>query len=709
MTQKIDWGSPRLVTKAAPLPNLEYALAYARLGWSVLPVWSVDSEGQCRCGRPNSEYGHNAGKHPHAKLAPRGHLDATTDEQTLRDMWAADPAAGIGIALSESGMLALDIDPRNGGNETLESIEAEYGVLHSDCVASTQGGGEHRLFKADAAAVFPAKLGAGLDLKHHGYICVAPTLGPTGEYRWAAGASPLSASHPAQPSVLPRLIAEKARIATDYSLTERGGAPVATAQTFDDLRSALKHCDADDYTAWVNVGMALHPYGEAGYRVWAEWSARSDKYSAEQGRRKWERDMDGAHSITYRSIFRMALDNGWPGSTTSAKPAAPVLPLAEHPLSLKRSVHSGAGQVTLFEYAFDDFMSIGVNVVAGAPGVGKTTLIVPLALAAAHLCSEDYRMRPAVRRNVVIVTESPVQVQRVIYSLCQWGMTGHTAADFEERVRVIPAQRLPPELVASVAGDYAGWLCDNECRDGSVFKARPLVLFDTANAVFDLESENDNSEVGRAMSAIKRSFAEFPVIIVAHTAKAQGNEDREAFSPRGAGAWTGDAQGVYTVFKDGDTEDAPRVLKAAKIRFPSPTPELTFDLVSNHERHPNVLGDPGEVWFAHSVARPLAIGERAALKAERKERAENSDWEHLCGEIIDLVRTQPGHGRTYYERMPVAQGGVKASQERKERGVTSLLNEGSLEMIESDYKDRNRKSILVVNEATWNEIESRRK
>ena len=44
--------------------TLDFALAYAKLGWYVLPVWSVDNNGDCRCGRPNNESGHKPGKHP---------------------------------------------------------------------------------------------------------------------------------------------------------------------------------------------------------------------------------------------------------------------------------------------------------------------------------------------------------------------------------------------------------------------------------------------------------------------------------------------------------------------------------------------------------------------------------------------------------------------------------------------------------------------
>ncbi|MGA0178871.1 MAG: bifunctional DNA primase/polymerase [Burkholderiaceae bacterium] len=686
--------------ESAPTP-LDYALAYARLGWAVLPVWSVDSTGQCRCGRPNSEKGHKPGKHPQSNLVPHGHQDSTTDEQQIRDWWAVDPEAGIGISLADSGLLALDIDPQNGGRDSLAELEAEHGVMHSECSAITQGGGEHRLFRADPDMTYPGTLGAGLDLKHHGYICVAPTLGPSGDYKWAAGRSPLSKSSPAQPSPLPQLIASKARPPANYSLTERGGVPVATAQTFDDLRSALKHVDADDYTTWVNVGMVLKPYGENGYKIWTEWAASSDKFDAAAQRRKWERDIDSPHSITYRSIFRMAIENGWTGNPRDVNtPAAAATQSDEpHPLSLTRAVHSGAGAVTAFEYIYDDFMSTGVNVVAGAPGVGKTTLMVPLALATAHLCPPDYALKPEVRRNVIIVTESVVQVQRVIYSLYSWGYTGAAVADFEARVRVVGAQRLDPRLVAAVATEYKEWTVDNVRADGAIYSALPLVVFDTANAIFDLENENDNAEVGRAMAHIKQAFATFPLIIVSHTAKALGSGESDYLSPRGASAWAGDAQGVYTVFKDGAANDAPRVLKATKVRFPTAYPELTFDLVSNRETHKNVLGYDRPIWFSHAVARPLAPGERVQMKEEIREQREAQQWDSICNALVALVRGDPGKSRSYYERLAVAAGGVKASQERKERAMNSLLESGALERVELEKPQGRANHYLRVNES----------
>jgi hypothetical protein len=235
-----------------------------------------------------------------------------------------------------------------------------------------------------------------------------------------------------------------------------------------------------------------------------------------------------------------------------------------------------------------------------------------------------------------------------------------------------------------------------------------LVVFDTANAVFDLENENDNAEVGRAMAYVKQAFIGFPIIIVAHAAKSNGMMETDYLSPRGASAWTGDAQGVYTVFKDGDTEDSPRVLKAIKLRFPTAFSELTFDLVSNREKHKDVLGYDAEIWFSHSVARPLKPGERTQLKEDKKESKELESWNKMCNDLLDLIRRDPDRSRSYYERLPVNQGGIKASQERKERAITSMINDGSIVRVELEAPKGRANHYLRVDEEVVNAIEKGR-
>lgn len=169
------------MTAPSPLATpLAYALAYAALGWHVLPL------------EPKS-------KVPLGRLVPRGHLDATIDTETISRWWRAAPDAGIGIALAATGLVVVDIDPRNGGDITIEALEQEHGRLTSDVLALTGGGGEHRVFSLPTGMhpSLPGTLGPGVDVKCNGYIVVEPSVHPNGRtYFWEASSSPLDGIAP---------------------------------------------------------------------------------------------------------------------------------------------------------------------------------------------------------------------------------------------------------------------------------------------------------------------------------------------------------------------------------------------------------------------------------------------------------------------------------------------------------------------------------
>lgn len=644
--------------------HLDYALRYADLGWYVIPV-RTDK-------KPLDGYGLNS---------------ATRDTSVIRNIWTEHPHAGIAIACEKSGLVVLDIDPRNGGRETLARLEAEQGVIYAAIASVTQSGGEHRVFKAEPGVTYPGTLGAGLDVKHRGYILVEPSQGEQGAYRWQGGKDPLQGALPLDAT---EVLHGRPRETSALSLGMRPGSLVEAPEFYADLRAALKVISPEcEYPQWLRVLQGLTRLSDQlkAYEIGREWSTGSGKpgHTETAFKDKWRGLLREDSEVGPKSIFYMAnqLDPEWSKNHSAQKAQS------KHPLALSAALTSGAGEVTTFEYVYDRFMSTGVNVVAGAPGVGKTTLVIPLALAAAHLCPHDHPLKPRVKRNVIIITESVVQVQRVIYSLAQWGFTGLDSAEFDRHVRVLAAQRLDAKIVAQVADEYRDWTRGTPKVDGSMFEALPLVVLDTANAVLEMENENDNAEVGRAMALIKQAFNGFPLIIVAHTSKVMGMGETDGLSPRGASAWTGDAQGVYTVFKDGEHPDAPRVLKATKVRFPPAYPELMFELVSHKEAHPNVLGEMEEEWFAHSIARPLQAGERLQLKEDNKEQKAQDEWVVLCDALLDLVRQQPERARTHYERLTKAQGGPGHSQERKERAMTSLINDGCIKIVMLD-KPKNR-------------------
>ena len=117
-------------------------------------------------------------------LAERGFLDATTAEKQIRRWWSEHPTANIGIPTGEpSGWDALDIDPRNGGEETLARFIEKHGALPPTLMQTTGGGGRHYLFR-HALGVRCGVIGEGLDRKADGGYIVVPPSVTTGSYAW---------------------------------------------------------------------------------------------------------------------------------------------------------------------------------------------------------------------------------------------------------------------------------------------------------------------------------------------------------------------------------------------------------------------------------------------------------------------------------------------------------------------------------------------
>lgn len=149
------------------------ALDYADRGWHVLPL------------RPR-------GKEPLGRLVHHGKDDATADLPTVLRWWTAEPRANVGIVAGPSGLLILDVDPRNGGDDHLHDLERELGPLPETVRAQTGGGGEHYLFR-HPGGILVGKLAprgvplkdAGVDVQDHKYIVAAPSIHPSGNpYEW---------------------------------------------------------------------------------------------------------------------------------------------------------------------------------------------------------------------------------------------------------------------------------------------------------------------------------------------------------------------------------------------------------------------------------------------------------------------------------------------------------------------------------------------
>lgn len=163
------------------ITTLDIALGYAAQGLAVVPLWGPHGRRcSCRaglnCDRP--------GKHPRTRHGVSG---ATTDTKRIR-AWKWE-TANIGIATGErSGLVVLDVDPRNHGHVELCKLIGRLGKLPEGPTAFTGGRGVHLLFRYPGIAL-RGKAAPGVDVKADGgYVVAPPSVHSSGRtYDWLRG------------------------------------------------------------------------------------------------------------------------------------------------------------------------------------------------------------------------------------------------------------------------------------------------------------------------------------------------------------------------------------------------------------------------------------------------------------------------------------------------------------------------------------------
>ena len=142
---------------------LEYALAYAAKGLRVVPI------------PPGCKY-------------PKGIKNweqlATDDPARITKYWTNHPTHGIGIATGPlSGVFVVDIDPKDGGDDSFDALEARHGALPETVETLTGGGGRHLFYRwpegADIRNEASGTLGVGIDIRGiNGQVVSPPTIHP---------------------------------------------------------------------------------------------------------------------------------------------------------------------------------------------------------------------------------------------------------------------------------------------------------------------------------------------------------------------------------------------------------------------------------------------------------------------------------------------------------------------------------------------------
>lgn len=363
-------------------------------------------------------------------------------------------------------------------------------------------------------------------------------------------------------------------------------------------------------------------------------------------------------------------------------------PANTHPLAKFVALHCRPKAVS---WVIPGVIEHGVVTIAGARGVGKTTAILPLALAAAGLHKPDYPMAPKADRwrHVIYISEHIEQVQRIVSGVVDCANWGITWDGINERLHVVEAKRLPIETIVRVAGFYR-----TLTRTVDGVEILPLIVFDTQAASFAMENENDNSEASRIMAALKQQFHNAPIWIVGHVAKAAiGRSDIAELSARGAGAFEADSiQNLYLV-KDGES----RFLCIGKCRA-EPKFGSELEVVPDFRvvEGVNEWSEPEDVYLRWASVHPMETSRKELKEQNREAEGRQRDIE-LRQAVMDAVDTAWRTGK------PLSKTDVKDrvtgfGNTAKAAMVGALVSEGWLQEREvpaSMRANNSRKAFLV--------------
>ena len=255
---------------------------YLDAGLRLIPLYPLIG-GKCGCPDHDCQAG---AKHP---LRSNWQHQSLVDSATLREVWdEVYQCNGLGWALDKDHIV-IDVDPRNGGTESLASLQADLGVdffESSAAIVKTGGNGLHFYFKksdADLGWKLPDKY-KGIDIKMAGgFVVIAGSVHASGnDYQWHSFAK----SNLDSLTELPQGVTD---MLTKTYTEHRATAKASGVADIEEMKDMLSFLSPDMvYDDWIKVGMAIHDAtnGE-GLSVWDTWSRGGKDYKENECDRKF--------------------------------------------------------------------------------------------------------------------------------------------------------------------------------------------------------------------------------------------------------------------------------------------------------------------------------------------------------------------------------------------------------------------------------------
>ena len=495
------------------LPELA---SYLDAGFKVLPVHSC-VQSVCTCGRPNCS---SPGKHP---ATGRGLYDATDDLEQITRWQEREPRWNWAVAVPGQ-YLILDVDPRNGGDNSFFSLKAAFGELPDTVEVLTGGGGHHFYFdcgpftyKKGPLAGFP-----GIDVVTlGGYVLIPPSVHASGHAYEFEASSDLTEGAPIAPVPpwLHELLSEKP-YEPDREPLPQPGVHAAGAEELASVREALAAISPEFYHTWVQVGQALQStcWAEA-FDLWNDWSRGSSKWPGDQElRRKWM-TFDANRSISIKTLFWLAKAN---------QKREEALPQFE----VVRGQHLAATVEPVKFLISKTIEENGITVLSGEPNIGKSAMAIDMAACVSL----------GVNWNGHGVQQRPV-----LY-LAQEGRggIGMRLQAWQQKNRVdiglgvFDVLKSYIDLTTHCAA-FSAWLSETY--------AKPLVIIDTLAASLPGAQENESGPMGKFLIDCRRHLVEeagATVLIIHHSPKAN------KWDLRGWSGLKGAVEGVLAAGRNDD-------------------------------------------------------------------------------------------------------------------------------------------------------------
>lgn len=556
---------------------------------------------------------------------------------------------GIGIAFSGNNLIGLDLDHVYDSAGNLKPF-AEQILLNTTgfIEKSVSGDGYHIITRTDSSYQNFKDNQTGFEIfRSDVFIALTGKV----DKRYSASTFPASS---VDLSVI-QPYAEKAereyRVKMDLFEIDSLRDPNLSIEELRDIVMSIKAPNTGrDF--WLRVGMAIHHQGkglEEYKEIWNDYSQQDPDIFGEYA---------GANVLDaeWRSFNRnpsKVLTHATLRYFAKKYPKQVEITDEEFP-----ELDYSTEDTEATEFVIDGFIAEGMFMFAGSAGIGKTTLIVPLAAAAAHLCALDYELKPALRRKVIYLTEDSKQVRRILYGLRHHYGANLSDAEFKEWFKIIETKRTKPESLAELIRKLAKrHAVKQQCIDGLFIEVAPLVVMDTTAATFDLEDENNNSQVSKYIAHIKVACVETNSSLwaIAHLAKGASKSDIENATPRGASAFEGDVNGTGYIFSEGISDT--RNMMLGKTRYTPDFREILFTTTPHVIRVQNRLGQTVPESYRVGIAQKFSKEERIGHKLKVKSSA-------LEQEVIRAIQNSPEGWatRTYLKESLGCKSGPKANQ-----------------------------------------------